>query len=77
MKKRGHIDNIIFRFCSGFYGCRQLKTVTEGEVGGIMTLETPNTLSGLGAALLTECEVCYFRKFFATTKIMGNRLWTS
>ncbi|XP_022673375.1 proteasome assembly chaperone 1-like [Varroa jacobsoni] len=40
---------------------RQLKTVTEGEVGGIMTLETPNTLSGLGAALLTECEVRGFR----------------
>ncbi|OQR73247.1 proteasome assembly chaperone 1-like, partial [Tropilaelaps mercedesae] len=37
--------------------CRQLKTVSEGEVGNIVTLETPNTLSGLGAALLTECEV--------------------
>ena len=41
-----------------FVPFRQLKTVSEGPVGEIATLETPNTLSGLGAALLTECEVC-------------------
>lgn len=37
---------------------RQLKTTCETtEPGGITVLETPNTISGLGAALLTECEV--------------------
>jgi len=36
---------------------RHLKTTTELEVGAIPVLETPNTISGLGAALLTECEV--------------------
>ncbi|XP_003743044.1 proteasome assembly chaperone 1 [Galendromus occidentalis] len=50
---------------------RQLKTVSEGQVGDIPTLETPNTLSGLGAALLTECEVrglkaCLIAQYYDT-----------
>jgi len=37
---------------------RQLRTTCEtSDLADIARLETPNTISGLGAALLTECEV--------------------